>query len=291
MIHSLPSRMIDLSAIAGNLEQRADGVWQARNVSAVDYPDEGNAFCFQVEDRSFWFRHRNACILDAVRRFPPPGPIFDIGGGNGFVARALQQAGVPSVLVEPGPAGVANAMKRGLSPLVHSTLEDAAFRPASLPAAGLFDVLEHIKDDDALLETLRRLLVPSGRLYLTVPAYQCLWSADDELGGHHRRYSRRQLAACVTRAGFIVDYATYFFWPLPLPILLLRSIPSRIGLRGARDLQREADAVAAELTPQEGIATRAVSALLGLEARWLARGHALPLGGSVLIVASVTSPS
>jgi SAM-dependent methyltransferase len=240
----------DLSAIAANLEQRADGVWQSRTHAAIDYPDQGNAFCFQVEDRSFWFRHRNACILHAVGRYPASGPIFDIGGGNGFVARALQRAGLPAVLVEPGPAGVANAQRRGVAPLVLSTIEDAQFQPGSLPAAGLFDVLEHIKADEALLATLRRLLAPGGRLYLTVPAYQWLWSADDDLGGHHRRYTRRDLAARLMRAGFSVNYATYIFSPLPLPILLLRSLPSRAGWRGAGDLQRDAAQIAAELAPR-----------------------------------------
>jgi SAM-dependent methyltransferase len=280
--------MYDLSAIAANLEQRADGVWHARTHSAVDYPDQGNAFCFQVEDHSFWFRHRNACILEAVRRYPPPGPIFDIGGGNGFVARALQQAGLPAVLVEPGPCGVANAQRRGIAPLVLSTIEDAQFRPGSLPAAGLFDVLEHIRADDALLATLRGLIMPGGRLYLTVPAYRWLWSADDDLGGHHRRYTRRGLAVRLARAGFAVNYATYIFAPLPLPILLLRALPTRLGLRGAGDLQRDVEKIAAELTPGEGLAARAVAALLRVEQRWIERGHTLPSGGSVLMVATIS---
>lgn len=279
--------MYDLSTIADNLEQRADGVWQARTQSAVDYPDQGNAFCFQVEDHSFWFRHRNACILEAVRRYPPPGPVFDIGGGNGFVARALQQAGLPAVLVEPGAAGVANAQRRGVAPLVLSTVEDAHFRPGSLPAVGMFDVLEHIKADDALLATLRRLIAPGGRLYLTVPAYQWLWSAEDELG-HHRRYTRRGLAALLSRAGFTVDYATYIFAPLPLPILLLRSLPTRLGLRRVQDLEREAETIAAELAPQPGLAERAMTAMLRIEQRWIERGHTLPAGGSVLMAATVS---
>ncbi len=273
--------MIDLTAIASNLQPGPDGLWHPRSRSAFDYPDEGNAFCFQVEDHSFWFRHRNACILDAVRRRPPAGAIFDIGGGNGFVARALAQAGFDAVVVEPGPTGARNAQARGLAPVVCAALDDAGFAPGSLPAAGLFDVLEHMADDRTVLEQLAQLLPRDGRLYLTVPAYQWLWSTDDDLGGHHRRYSRRSLRRVVTAAGFDVEYATQMFWPLPLPILLLRALPSRLGIRPKADVE----AIREELQPRESAGVSVLEALLALEARWLRRGHVIPFGGSCLMVA------
>ncbi len=273
--------MIDLTAIASNLQPGPDGLWHPRSRSACDYPDEGNAFCYQVEDHSFWFRHRNACILDAVQRLPPAGAIFDIGGGNGFVARALAQAGYDAVVVEPGPTGARNAQARGLAPVVCAALDDAGFAPGTLPAAGLFDVLEHMADDRAVLEQLARLLSRDGRLYLTVPAYQWLWSTDDDLGGHHRRYSGRSLRRVVTAAGFDVEYATQIFWPLPLPILLLRALPSRLGIRPKADV----DAIREELQPRESAGVRVLEALLRLETRWLRGGHVIPFGGSCLMVA------
>jgi SAM-dependent methyltransferase len=273
--------VIDLSAIASNLQPGPDGLWHPRSRSRFDYPDEGNAFCFQVEDRSFWFRHRNACIVDAVRRWPPAGPIFDIGGGNGFVTRALVESGYEAVVVEPGLTGARNAQARGLAPVVCATLEDAGFADGSLPAAGLFDVLEHMADDRAVLDQLAGLLPQDGRLYLTVPAYRWLWSTDDDLGGHHRRYSATSLRRVVEAAGFVVDHATQIFWPLPLPILLLRAIPSRLGLRPAAD----AAAIRNELQPRESAGMRALVALLDVEARWLRRGGRIPFGGSCLMVA------
>lgn len=81
-----------------------DGVLYADGVGAISYPDEGNEACFEVEDQSFWFRHRNHCIRELVRNFPPQGPLFDVGGGNGFVAKGLMDAGWEVVLVEPGPS-------------------------------------------------------------------------------------------------------------------------------------------------------------------------------------------
>ena len=103
--------------------------------------------------------------------FPLAGPFSkSLGGGNGFVAAALKQRGVPVVLVEPGADGVRHARTRGLRNVVHATLKEARFRDRSLPAIGFFDVLEHIDDEHAFLHEIRRCLSPCGRIYLVVPA-------------------------------------------------------------------------------------------------------------------------
>ena len=59
-----------------------DGLWEPGAVSGVSYPEAGNDVCFQVEDSSYWFSHRNECILAVVRRFAPGGTFFDIAGGR-----------------------------------------------------------------------------------------------------------------------------------------------------------------------------------------------------------------
>ena len=39
----------------------------------LSYPEDGNARCLAIEDSSFWFRHRNRCIVAAVSRYRPAG--------------------------------------------------------------------------------------------------------------------------------------------------------------------------------------------------------------------------
>ena len=39
---------------------------------------------------------------------------FDVGGGNGFVAKGLEEKGISTVLIEPGIQGCINAKNRGL---------------------------------------------------------------------------------------------------------------------------------------------------------------------------------
>jgi SAM-dependent methyltransferase len=273
--------MQDLSSIASGLTLGPDGIWQARSSSAIDYPDEANAFCFAIEDRSFWFQHRNAVIVDLVRRFPPAGFIADIGAGNGYVSCGLKEAGFDTLVLEPGDAGIRNARSRGLTALVHATLQDAAFRAESLPAAGMFDVLEHIADDTGVLTLLHKALEPNGRLYLTVPSFQSLWSGEDEIAGHHRRYTTASLSARLIQTGFSAQFASYFFAPLPLPILFVRALPWRLGRRTTIEPER----IATELRPSEGAGVRIVKSALAIERAVLERGWRIPMGSSCAVVA------
>ena len=277
--------MQDLATIASGLTLGSDGIWRARAQSAIDYPDQANAFCFQIEEHSFWFNYRNRFIVDTVRNFPPAGPIADIGAGNGYVSLALKNAGFSVIVIEPGPAGARNARSRGLEPVVCATLEDAGLRPHSLDAAGLFDVVEHMADDEGFLQSLHRLMRPEGRVYVTVPAFRALWSSEDDLVGHHHRYTLGVLTRRLKVAGFAVDYATYLFSPLPVPLFLLRSLPSRLGRRQTLD----ATQTAAELNPAPGVAVRAITSVLDIEAALVKRRFRIPMGTSCLVVARAVS--
>ncbi|MFZ0865603.1 MAG: class I SAM-dependent methyltransferase [Candidatus Sulfotelmatobacter sp.] len=222
--------MIDLAAITLNLQQTPEGIWRSKLASQVSYPEWGNETFFELEDDSFWFRHRNACILAAMKRYPPSGPVFDIGGGNGFVARGMQDLTLEVVLLEPGLLGCRNARSRGIRNVVCASLEDVGFTPASVDAAGLFDVVEHIEDDAKFMEAIRRYLRLHGRVYLTVPAYQSLWSHEDVDAGHFRRYSARALRDLLETTGFSVELLTGFFQFLPPAILAGRVIPYHLRL-------------------------------------------------------------
>lgn len=264
--------------------KRADGIWISTNQTPISYPEAANDAYFQIEDSSYWFRHRMACIAALTERLPPAGTFFDIGGGNGYITRALQQRGVESVLVEPG-AGALNARKRGCQRIIQSTLDDAGFAPFSLPAAGAFDVLEHLEDHLAFLRNLHACLRPGGRFYCTVPALSALWSADDVYAGHYRRYDRTSLRAILQSAGFEVEFISYFFaWLVP-PVFALRALPSLLGLKDRKRIGT-LESVRAEHT-----LPAMLGAVVSRSEEWeLARlraGRPIGLGTSLLCVARV----
>jgi SAM-dependent methyltransferase len=284
--------VIDLAAISTGLTKGEEGIWYGPEHDAVSYPTDGNVASFLVEDRSFWFRHRNACIVAAVQALPPESgsTFFDIGGGNGFVAAGLVEAGFKVVLVEPGRKGAANAHRRGLEHVVCATTVSAGFRDGSLPAVGLFDVIEHVEDDLGFLRSMYGLLQQGGRLYATVPAYRSLWSTSDVRAGHFRRYTREGISGVLGQAGFKMEFASYIFRPLPLPTLLLRALPFRLGLARADGAdQREPEKVSRDHRVEGSLRTRLLSAMLRPEVHNLAHGRVMRFGASCLVVARRSS--
>jgi SAM-dependent methyltransferase len=266
----------DPRVLGGDFERGSDGIWYAREREPISYPEEGNAECFEFEDRSFWFAHRGGCLAAMMRRFPPAGALFDIGGGNGFVARTLIDAGFPTVLVEPGEAGARNARQRSLPDVICATLAAAHFNSGTLPAAGLFDVLEHLDRDADFLAEVHRCLVPRGRLYITVPAFSWLWSDADVAAGHFRRCTLGGWQKRVEAAGFAPLFASYFFSPLPLPLFLFRALPSCFGRRALPQRKYASD----HQPRARGLTDRIWAA----ELRRLESGRAIPFGSSCLLV-------
>jgi SAM-dependent methyltransferase len=266
-----------------NLKLAGDGIWYSADHDFISYPSEGNDICFAIEDSSFWFRHRNACIVEVVRNFSPSemGPIVDVGGGNGFVAKALMDAGWQVVLVEPGAPGARNAKKRGLDHIVCGTTHSAGFENASLPAIGVFDVVEHIDNDINFLSHLSDLLEPGGMLYLTVPAYRILWSHEDVAAGHFRRYTVSQMRKKLEMSGFEVEFGSYIFRWLPIAVFFFRTIPWWLGLRTEKGLERAKKDHAANAA---GLPSLLKFALMN-EVDMLKKKRTLCFGGSCLIAA------
>ena len=275
--------MTDVAALAPNLERREDGIWYASGTEPVSYPEEGHQQFFDVEGRSFWFQHRNRCIAAAVANHPPAQgeAIFDVGGGNGFVAMGLQEAGHAVVVVEPGPVGARNAKSRGIDDVVCATTRSAGFLSDSLPAIGAFDVIEHVEDDTGFLEEMRGLLKPGGYLYATVPAYHWLWSHEDEIAGHFRRYDLVGICGVFEHAGFSVEQATYFFRPLPFPILAARALPYRMGLAPK---QAEQERIEKDHGTDQGVLVRWMMKLLSREVDLISQDKPMRFGGSCLVV-------
>lgn len=61
------------------LKQNNDGIYYAAESGVISYPEEGNEACFELEDRSFWFRHRNARITHFPHAFITIGDNVRIG--------------------------------------------------------------------------------------------------------------------------------------------------------------------------------------------------------------------
>lgn len=68
----------------------------------INYPEDGHDTCFELEDDSYWFKHRNNVIETVISKWPPlRRELFDVGGGNGNTASYLLKKGYSVVMFEP----------------------------------------------------------------------------------------------------------------------------------------------------------------------------------------------
>lgn len=252
--------------------------WVAGGHEAVSYGEDLHEENAAYEETSFWFRQRNKVFLDLLRAFGAEEPLVDIGGGTGIVARHLNDNGFATINLEPTESGARLAVGRKV-PTIVSTLEKAGVVPGSLPTVGMFDVLEHIEHDVAALSAVVDALKPGGLFFVTVPGHAWLWSSEDRLAGHFRRYTRLGLARRLRAVGLEPLYVTHIFTALTAPLFLLRTLPTlggRIG-QGVREDKRK-------LHVPPAFVSRTVDAIGDLERALLARRCRLPFGTSVLAV-------
>ncbi len=256
------------------------GIWSSGRAARVAYPEGDHATCFGLEDTSFWFRHRNRAIVAAVSRFPPEGFILDIGGGNGFVARGLIDAGFETVLLEPGAEGARNARRsRRIPDVICASLDNAGIHDGVVPAAAMFDVIEHIEDDRAAVAQVHRILKPGGLFFLTVPAYNWLWSGADVDALHFRRYSPATMRAALA-AHFDIVYMTALFSRLVPAFFAARTLPYALGVK-----RRSANHFKAEHQPGGKTGATLIERFLAHEIRSVENGRSLRWGSTLLVVA------
>jgi SAM-dependent methyltransferase len=269
---------VDLSQIATNLILKEDGIYYIKSNSLISYPELGYDLCFNVEEESFWFEHRKNVILSAVRRFLSKGQTFlDVGGSNGYHTITLQNEGYSTIMIEPGERGIKHAKERGVRNLICADFSSIDFC-SRFDGIGLFDLLEHISDTDTFLHKVYDLLKPGGKLFISVPAYQFLWSATDERGGHFRRYTLNSLGEELRSNGFSQIYQTYLFFPMVPIVFLLKTIPSRLG-RG-----EEVKARAPKYLKRKHSINKI---LINFEFMQIERKRSIPFGTSCFMVAEV----
>lgn len=166
-----------------------------------------------VEANHFWFRARNRLITWALGEFCPQARSFlDIGCGTGYVLSAIAKArpGMQLYGSEVFTTGLAFAASR--QPTIPFTQMDTLHMPftSAFDAVGLFDVLEHIPDDERVLAQIHGGLKPRGVMFLTVPQHAWLWSSVDAKAGHVRRYCVQELHAKLEAPGFEIVCSTSF---------------------------------------------------------------------------------
>lgn len=183
-------------------------------IKDFDVPESLREHLWNMEDNHFWHRARNEWILKCLRAndVKTSASILEVGCGSGAVTRRLHNegyhvTGVDTCLplaqkaAERCPVNIYCGPLNALPEHLHGSFD----------VIGFFDVLEHLDDPGELLITARDFLRPDGKVIITVPALQSLFSQIDEFSGHKKRYERGEISEMLEACEYvpIVEYGIF----------------------------------------------------------------------------------
>ena len=189
---------------------------------AQPYPDGAQ--------HQYWYVARNKIIARRLGALLPPrgqggqDVVLEIGCGRGIVVDYLRKRGwnvLGCELGRPSP------ILPEVAP--HLTFGTEAFQlPVQLRDAVkcllLLDLLEHLAEPGAFLDSCRAKFPSCEFVFATLPARMELWSNYDEYYGHFRRYSAGSARALFAAQALQVLDCGYFFHLLYIPALVLRCL-------------------------------------------------------------------
>ncbi|MGC9329031.1 MAG: class I SAM-dependent DNA methyltransferase, partial [Candidatus Hinthialibacter sp.] len=210
--------------------------------------------------------------------------ILEFGCGTGLTLAALS----PDAEVfgmDASPKALEYCRKRELTRLhlidTNKPLPEANPFHESFDLILLLDVLEHLDDEIAVLQSLRSWLRPGGALIAAVPAFSWLWSGEDAVSHHRRRYTQKSLRRTLHSAGFRTIRDTYFNFFL---------FPLQAGVIFANRIFRPRTLHQSNLTPLPFGLNSLLTCIMASE-RHVLKYVNLPVGGSVLSIAEPSSHS
>jgi SAM-dependent methyltransferase len=232
----------------------------------------------ELDQRHWWYVARRKVIAELIRRrakLPANARLLEIGCGTGHNLAMLAEFGHVDALEVDDAARVVAAKRLGRDVLSAPLPDLTGVRQRHYDMVAAFDVVEHIPDDRAAIAGIARLLRPGGKLVLTVPAHQWMWSAHDVVNHHQRRYSKGQLRQLIESSPLKLNRIGYFN-SLLFPVAVAERLASKV--RGKED---------ADLAMPTGPINQALERIFAAERSLIGRVP-LPPGLSLFAVASAT---
>jgi len=174
-----------------------------------------------IEQTHWWYVARRKIIFDWTLRilssYSTPR-VLDVGCGTGFNVEYLVSNGYSHVTgLDFSNESLVFCRSRNLTNLVCGDGARPPLRHESFDVIMALDLIEHLDDDVQALQEFGRLLKFDGSLIIFTPAFNFLWSLQDEVGHHRRRYTADELRQKLERVGLYIvklSYVNTFLFPL-----------------------------------------------------------------------------
>ncbi len=175
-----------------------------------------------------WFRARLFFVKNALSFFETKDvKILDFGCGSGAALDVCKNLGFVQTLgLDVSNDCVESTRRRGIR-AEKIGLEFPEVKE-DFDLIICLDVLEHLQDDVDYLSKLKNLLRTNGRILVSVPAHQLLWSSHDDSNHHFRRYSRKSFIRLVNASQLKIVEIRYWN-SLLFPLFVFSRILNKIN--------------------------------------------------------------
>jgi len=187
----------------------------------------------KVESFHWWFvvRRKLLRLILSFVNIPTNCLTLDIGCGTGSNLKALVSAGLFPIGLDQSIYVLTLVKEKIGCPLLVGDLNKLPLKTNSVGLIIAMDIFEHLQEDVVGICESYRVLGEGGLLIVTVPAFKFLWGIQDEVTGHRRRYSRKEIVKKLREAGFDILKSSYFNFFLFFPILFARCIIRLFGFK------------------------------------------------------------
>jgi len=261
--------------------EKKDKIWwfaEDSESTFEDHTEESIQALAENVSRHFWLLERKRIVVSSVRRYLEKGDRFlDIGVGACDIACDLRTAGFDLLLADVQSQSLQIGKDLRFEHLFQFDIYKPIFRD-HVGGIGVFDVLEHLDDDQNAVANLLQMVVPGGYIFVTVPAFQSLWNNRDVMEKHKRRYCRFQLEKLFQSQGADVLSCRYIFFSIS-PLLALRALCSRLWPKDSFQLDDYRSQF--EINP---LVNHVLGKLTRAEQRCFGR-KGPPFGGSLFLIA------
>ncbi|MDQ3098180.1 MAG: class I SAM-dependent methyltransferase [bacterium] len=175
---------------------------------------------------------RNSLMVYEVTKRKKSGTVLDFGSGSGNLLLRLARSGYQTTGIDASDLAVTFLENK----IKESNLHQAQVKKGDDKELSLlsekFDILvsgetiEHVEDDRGLIKKWFDVLNPDGICVISTPAHQYLWDLNDDFSSHFRRYETDNLKEKFESAGFIIEKA--YYWGFPLTLLWHTQIYNRL---------------------------------------------------------------
>ena len=141
--------------------------------------------------------------------------LLDVGCGTGMNYRALKKFGeVHSIDIDKIAVEVYRK-KRIKNIFIGDAQNMKMFKSNYFDVLCAVELIEHLQRDYLFIREAHRVLKKGGFLFLTAPAFKLLWSEDDRLSHHYRRYNIKSLEKLLSKKFKISLLSHRYFFVFP----------------------------------------------------------------------------